>query len=277
MKDLLVVVALSLLILGGLAVVATVATDGVRQIGPDGEVIILPSGEPWSDPASQAAQPASEAVLPPASLSTAASPAVSVDNPFPSARDTAADPADDFWPGQSGYGGMDDLAKPPGITVGSILVAAALSIIVLIFVGRLVRNSRPRSRSRATAALHETVSATYAEPPAREAFRPRRPAQMTEEEAQVRGLAWLVGQTLAELGYFYQGADHRMQRIGFSRMMATKEGDMLLLEVDLERLPPGISQDDLLAEQTLQYLSAVLRCPVHAFNTTGVTYVVLPR
>lgn len=276
MKDFLTVVTLSLLIFGGLAAAATVATGGVRQIGPDGEVVTLPGGQPWSDPASQAAHSASNAALAPTPLPTVLPPAASFDATYQSAKGTAAEPARDLWPGERERDLAESLYRSPGMDSRRIITAAAVAAAVILLIGALVRGGQVRSRSRATAALHQTVSAPHVAPPAVEAFHPR-PDRNKVVEAQVRRVARRVGRALAELGYFYQDADSGAPGFGFRYMTVMEEQHIVLLDVDLDLLPPWVRKEDLLAEQTVQHLMAALRCRVEAIDTPGVMYVLMPR
>lgn len=92
---------------------------------------------------------------------------------------------------------------------------------------------------------------------------------------QVRSLARRIREALANLGCAHVRRDGTEQRIAFRRLQVTKDGGLVLLEVDTERLPRGVRADELLDPRTLHHLGAVLHYPVRALNTTGITYAVL--
>ncbi len=88
-------------------------------------------------------------------------------------------------------------------------------------------------------------------------------------------LTALLVEALGRLGLAYKRQDGTLQGVEIKRRQLAEEGEVLLLEVDTERLPRGVRADQLAAGRTLHHLTAVLHRPVLKLNTTGLTYAVL--
>ncbi len=82
-----------------------------------------------------------------------------------------------------------------------------------------------------------------------------------------------IRNTFARLGYDHTGKTGVRQEIVFKDRFCTE--NMVLLEVDTQRLPHGVHVRDLVKAETLHDLTAATHYPVRVLNTTGVTYVVL--
>lgn len=83
-----------------------------------------------------------------------------------------------------------------------------------------------------------------------------------------------IADALERLGLAWQRRDGSVQRVRWRRRLLTESGSLLLLEVDVERLPHGVRADQLTDSRLLHHLSTVVHRPVRVLNTSGITYVV---
>lgn len=81
---------------------------------------------------------------------------------------------------------------------------------------------------------------------------------------------------LTQAGLCYRRQDDSLYEVRFSNVQIFRHSERawVAYEVDMQRLPPRITADDLISQRTVHHLSSVCGARVHVGNTTGVTYIV---
>jgi len=81
---------------------------------------------------------------------------------------------------------------------------------------------------------------------------------------------------LTQAGLCYRRQDDSLYEVRFSNVQVFRhtERAWVAYEVDMQRLPPRITADDLISQRMVHHLSSVCGSRVHVGNTTGVTYIV---
>ncbi len=92
--------------------------------------------------------------------------------------------------------------------------------------------------------------------------------------AELDELSQVALDTLAQQGQTHKRGDDTVQEIVFRKRSVTRDGSLLILEVDTRRLPYRVRVADLTAKEMLHQLSAALHYRVRVANGTGVTYIV---
>lgn len=98
-------------------------------------------------------------------------------------------------------------------------------------------------------------------------------ADYRSADEQTRYVYRTMQSALGKLGLAYQ-SQNGVYPVQFSRIGPTADKRYILLVVDMQRLPRGVTADALTADRTLRHLSRVLGYPVVLVNTRGVVYAV---
>ncbi len=158
------------------------------------------------------------------------------------------------------------LSVPWGDVAGGLVLLAGVVVAVV----------------RATRQGHRPIVHDYRAPgprpaPAAEAPTPQEPEPepAPRDQAELDHLTDLLVSGLDRLGMAHKNQDGTRQHVVLRKRQLAEQGNVLLLEVDTERLPHGVNARKLTDEKTTHHLTAVLHRPVLKLNTTGVTYAVL--
>ncbi len=194
--------------------------------------------------------------------------------PTPAPRPTER-PTSRPWPSpfptpayRSEMASIDDWKAPEPIVMPAVEASPwnpwPWALLTAAVIGLAVYGYRRRTHRPAPAAAGAPMSAPGPRPEEEPVFTP-----------DLEKLTRLLVDALGRLGLAHKNQDGSLQEISISRRQLAEHDRVLLLEVDMERLPHGVRADQLVHPRTLHHLTAVLHRPVKKLNTTGLTYAVL--